>query len=380
MAAEGPAAGGGGRVKLAFIHNRPIGAAEANVGAVMRMAEAFAATGAQVDLTAYAGGEAGDPFQRHGVERTFHLHLAAERRGPLSYPGLVWTALARSGSSGGVVYTRIPQIALYAMALGRRVVLEMHTPIGVLRNGERLRRALNLAASRLQGLVVISPALDAALREELPAYRGPRVMAPSAAADLASPGAAPPDHDLGYVGGLNPGKGADFVLDLAARLPQARVIVVGDTRRHPEFTARAAGLANVTLPGAVAPSEVAQAMARFRIGLAPYARSVTGAGASGIDLAAWMSPLKLAEYASASKAIVASRLPAVEVMIADGRELLLAPPQDLDAWTAILQALLDAPAEVDRLGSAARAAYEARLSWTARARTIIAACGLERPG
>ncbi len=344
----------------------------------MRMAGAFADAGLQVELTAYEGGEAGDPFLRHWVARNFRLHLAAETQGALSYPRLVWNALARRGGSGRVVYTRIPQIALYAMALGRRVVLEMHTPIGLLRNGPRLLKALNGAAFRLQGLVVISPALDVMLRAELPAYRGPRVIAPAAAPDFASPDAGPPDHDLGYVGGLNPGKGADFVLELASRLPHARVIVAGDANRHPEFTTRAAALANVTLLGAVPPSDIAAAMARFRIGLAPYAQSVTGAGTSGIDLAAWMSPLKLAEYASASKAIIASRLPAVEAMMVDGREVLLAAPQDLDAWTGVVQNLLEAPADVDRLGRAARAAYQARLSWAARARTIITACRLDQ--
>ncbi len=361
-------------MSLAFIHNRPIDAPEANVAAVMRMAEAFATAGVSVELTAYAGGKAGDPFLGHGVERSFGLHLAPERQGALSYPRLVWTALRRA--RGGAVYTRIPQIALYAMALGRRVVLEMHTPIGVLRNGERLRQALNLAAGRLQGLVVISPALEAAFLDELPAYRGPRVLAPSAAGDFAPALAAIPDHDLGYVGGLNPGKGADFVLDLATRLPQARILLAGDTSRAPDLVARAAALSNVTLLGPLAPAEVAAALSRFRIGLAPYGRAVTGAGTSGIDLAPWMSPLKLAEYASAGKAIVASRLPAVEAMMVDGRDARLAPPQDLDAWTAELQALLTDPAEIDRLGRGARAAYEARLSWKARARLIIQACRL----
>ena len=362
-------------MSLAFIHNRPIGAPEANVGAVMRQAAAFAEAGLAVDLTAYAGGALHDPFLHHGVAQSFRLRLVPARQGSLSYPGLVWGALSQGG--GEVVYTRIPQIALYAMALGRRVVLEMHTPIGLLRHGERLRRLLNLAAARLQGLVVISPALDVALRAELPAFRGPRILAPSASADLAAPpGAGPPDHDLGYVGGLNPGKGAEAVLALAARLPQVRVLVAGDASRHPEVAARAATLPNVTMLGGLAPSDIARAMARFRIGLAPYAPSVTGAGASGIDLAPWMSPLKLAEYSAAGKAILASDLPAVAAMMTDGVDLRLAPPQDLDTWTVTLQALLDDPAQIARLGLAARATYEARLSWDARARQIIEGCGL----
>ncbi len=360
---------------LAYIHNRPIDSGEANVGAVLRMAEAFARAGLEVDLTTYGpsddAADGATPSSPAGVR----LHLVRGRDGPLSYPALAWAGVARGGA--GVVYTRIPQVALYAVARGRRVVLEMHTPIGALRKGERLRALLDLAAPRLQGLVAISPALDQRLREELPHFTGPRLVAPSAAADLgALQGEAPPDHDLGYVGGLNPGKGADFVLDLARRLPHARVLIAGDTSRNPDFAVQAATLANVTLLEGVPAGELRSVMARFRIGLAPYAQMVTGAGTSGIDLAPWMSPLKLAEYASAGKAVVASRLPAVEAMLKDGREALLCTPQDLDAWTQALTRLLADPVEIDRLGSAARSAYEARLSWDARARRIIEACGL----
>jgi glycosyltransferase involved in cell wall biosynthesis len=362
------------RPSLAFIHNRPVGAAEANVGAVLQMAAAFGRAGAQVDLTLYEGGEHGDPFARHGVDRTLRLHLQRERSGPLSYPVLVIGALAGGGE---VVYTRVPQVALYAMALGRRAILEMHTPIGALRRGERLRRALDLAAPRLAGLVAISPALDAELRAELPRFAGPRIVAPSAAADLsAPPDAPPPDHDLGYVGGLSPGKGGEMVLALAERLPRARVLLAGDAARHPELKARAAALPNVTLLGAVPPSGIAAVLARFRIGLAPYGTAVTGAGASGIDLAPWMSPLKVAEYASAGKATAAAALPAVRAMVSDGVEAALFPSGDLDGWAAGLEQLLARPQEVRRLGAAARAAWRARLSWDGRARGILQACGL----
>lgn len=364
----------GARRPLAYIHNRPIDAAEANVGAVVNMADAFARSGLTVSLTTGAPADAQGGVARQ-VGEDVRLHLAALRHGPLSYPSLVRAALRHAGP--GVVYTRVPQVALYAMALGRRVVLEMHTPIAALRQGERLRRLLDLASPRLRGLVVISPALDAELRRELPRFRGPRLVAPSAATDLAPrPNAPAPDHDLGYVGGLNPGKGADFVLDLSERLPGARVLIAGDIGGHPQFVARASALPNVTLSGAVASADLAAVMSRFRIGLAPYAQVVSGAGTSGLDLAAWMSPLKLAEYASAGKAIAASRLPAVEAMLADGREAALFRPQDLAAWTEGISVLLADPAEVARLGAAARLAYETRLSWDRRAQRIIEACGL----
>ncbi len=162
----------------------------------------------------------------------------------------------------------------------------------------------------------------------------------------------------------------DLVLSLAEHLPGARFLLVGGPASA-EVEARAGRLANVTLPGRVTAAEVPAAMARFRIGLAPYGRNIEIAG-HPVNTVAWMSPMKIIEYLSAEKAIIASRFPAVEELVQDGVTALLPPPEDVESWRRALESLLADPARTAALAARGRVAYEERLTWSARAATIMA--------
>jgi hypothetical protein len=83
-----------------------------------------------------------------------------------------------------------------------------------------------------------------------------------------------------------------------------------------------------------------------------------------------MSPLKLFEYMAAGKPILCSDLPVLREIVEDGRNGLLLPLADADAWVAALCRLRDAPEERRRLGAAARADLVARYTWRERARRI----------
>ena len=74
----------------------------------------------------------------------------------------------------------------------------------------------------------------------------------------------------------------------------------------------------------------------------------------------------------AEKAIIASRFPAVEELVQDGVTALLPPPEDVESWHGALAALLADPARTAALAARGRCAYEARLTWAARAETIRA--------
>ena len=353
------------RPDVVYIHNRPFPSPEANTGAVVQMCAALAQGGCAVRLVSHGGDPGVDPFAFYGVERGFDFQRLPAREGMLSYPLLVRAAL--QDAPGATVFTRIPQIAAYAALLGRRVLLEMHYPMGVLRRGATAKAILNRLHRRLTGVVVISDALQAELRAELPRFGGPFVTAPSGAADFRAlaQGAPAPDHDVGFVGSFYRGRGVGLVLSLAEQLPEARFLLVGGPASA-DVEARAGGLANVTLAGRVSAAEVPAAMARFRIGLAPYGRNIEIAG-HGVNTVAWMSPMKIIEYLSAEKAIIASRFAAVEELVQHGVTALLPPPEDAESWRSALASLLADPVESAALAARGRSAYEARLTWSRRA-------------
>ncbi len=357
------------RPDVVYVHNRPFPSPEANTGAVMQMCAALAGRGCAVRLVGQGGDPGVDPFAFYGVDRAFELQRLPAREGWLSYPALLQGALL--GAPGATVFTRIPQIAAYAALAGRRVLLEMHYPMGVLRRGAAAGAVLNRLHRRLNGVVVISDALQAELRAELPRFQGPFVTAPSGAADFKAiaRGAPAPDHDVGFVGSFHRGRGVELVLSLAEQLPAVRFLLVGGPVSA-EVQDRAAPLANITLAGRIPAAEAPAAMARFRIGLAPYGRNIEIAG-HPVNTVAWMSPMKIIEYLSAEKAIIASRFPAVEELVQDGVTALLPPPEDLESWRKALAGLLSDPARTAALAARGRAAYEARLTWSARAETIM---------
>ena len=109
-------------------------------------------------------------------------------------------------------------------------------------------------------------------------------------------------------------------------------------------------------------------------------RTIAGAGAAVLPLPDnlmaryFTSPLKLFDYMAAGAPIVASDLPTVREVLADGDNALLVPPEDPDALAAAIGRLLVNPGLADRLR---RTAYEQvrAFTWDVRAARIIEALG-----
>ena len=127
--------------------------------------------------------------------------------------------------------------------------------------------------------------------------------------------------------------------------------------------------ANVIFHGYVKPAELAGHFAKADVCISPHQRKVAGSG--GGDIAAWTSPMKLFEYMSYGKAIVASDMPAIREILRDGETALHCSPYDPSAWSAALRRLAKEPALRSRLGANARAEFTERYTWGARAQTII---------
>jgi glycosyltransferase involved in cell wall biosynthesis len=174
-----------------------------------------------------------------------------------------------------------------------------------------------------------------------------------------------------YVGQLYPWKGAGLVVDVAARVPEARFVVVGGMpngdRGDPDVDAlveraRQAGAANVELRGYLPYARVADELRSARVALLPLpdepvARYFT-------------SPLKLFDYMAAGVPIVASDLPAIREVLRHGENALLARPDDPAAFADAVRRLVAAPDLAQRLGRQARVDVE-RYSWDARAAALL---------
>jgi glycosyltransferase involved in cell wall biosynthesis len=161
---------------------------------------------------------------------------------------------------------------------------------------------------------------------------------------------------------------AEAFVILAARVPHARLLLVGDGGDGPRVraTLEAAGLLNlVHWPGVIPRHAVPGYLRAANVVASPHA------GADGFI----GSPIKLFEYLAAGTAIVASDVAQIGEILRDEETALLVPPDDPIALAAALERLAEDPALRARLGAAARRDATQHHSWDARLDALLAPDG-----
>ena len=298
-----------------------------------------------------------------------------------------------------------------AHAIGARLVFEVHgLPSYEVAHGAgranlpasevaRLRALEDAVFARADLLVTITECARRLLIEEygVPAGRIRTVADGTTVADWVAPTPSPspvrgggehvPSHSLAgegvggwgaprpaiyYVGQLYPWKGAGLVVDVAARVPDARVVIVGGQTNWTQFDpdiaalaeqARVLGVAErVELRGHVPYDRVPAVLADASVALLPLPDEPVAR--------LFTSPLKLFDYMAAGVPIVASDLPALREILRDEENALLARPDDPEDFAKAVRRLLADRALAERLGRQARADVLG-YSWDARARALL---------
>ncbi|MEJ1156732.1 glycosyltransferase family 4 protein [Prosthecomicrobium sp. N25] len=365
---------------LVYVYGLELPNTAANSGAVLGLCDALADLGHRVTL-AHAGEAAAEADIRrdYDLDPAVRLRTVRIRAGFRHYPGMALEALREA--PGAVLITRMPIVAAVAAMAGRPAILEMHQRFETARRWPFWRWGLVTVPRRRLAVAALTPALVEDARRDPFARRFPMEVIPSGAPDYGGPQARPqPDVDVGYLGSFKPGKGIELVAALAAARPSVRFVVFGDPSANPDAAAELAALGNVELAGHVPRAGVAAALARFRIGLAPYGRAGFG-GAPGTPFVSSdsLSSLKLVEYMSSGRAIISSAIPSVAAMVEDGASALLCDPERLPDWLAALDRLLADPGLVDRMAAAGRARFLADYTFRIRAERFATLAASLRP-
>jgi glycosyltransferase involved in cell wall biosynthesis len=175
---------------------------------------------------------------------------------------------------------------------------------------------------------------------------------------------------VGWVGSFRGFHALEQAIEALRGVDDASLLLVGDgpERRGIEAAAHARGVATV-FTGTVPHPEIPELLAAIDVAivLAPK------------DGTFHYSPLKLAEYLAAGRAIVAPNVPQLAARLVTGAEAILIPPGDTSALARALRRLHDDPALRARLGTAARAAA-AQWSWDRAIRQIQAQLPPPLPG
>lgn len=364
-------------MRISYLATSPLPSTEANGVHVMKMSNAFAALGHEVQLIARRGdGSLDELHSRYGTSG-FAVEIvdAPAMRG--ARPWLLARAARGFVRSfrPDAIYGRDPHGLLLCRSLDVPFGYEMHQ----LAYGRRARLERRLLRSRsFVAAVFITHALEAdylSTWKWLQTRR--RLVLPDGADEQPQPSRGQPRSRLrvGYVGSLYRGRGLELVVELAKRMRGADFSVVGGALEDlARLCPDAREVPNLGATGYVVPAQVAEHLRRLDIALAPY-RSNLQTARGGTDTSRWMSPLKLFEYMAHGLAIVASDLPALREVLVHDRNALLADPEDVEDWVGALRRLEADPALRERLGLRAWTDITERYSWKRRAGQIIEALG-----
>ena len=380
-------------MKIAYLSSSTLISDSANSVHVVKMCQAFAELGHEVTLHGLRGGGTEDEiFTYYGVESVFRVIRHDEHVDPL----VRWLWVLR---------LRIPGLrvgGLPSMLFGRRIVdryicmarpdliyarniwwlAGLTAPACCIVDSHRLprnslERAVEARIYRRPGfmkLVVTSKKLKASYIEIYP-WLEPRIQVARNAANDPFPS----HHftkpvaglDVGYVGHLYEGRGAEVIVALAGMMPDVTFHVVGGREEHRHEVVQSNSFPNVIFYGHQAPHALARFYALFDIVVAPYQQRIAVSG-NRYGRADEMSPLKIFEYMSWGKAILCSDLPLLREILTDGENAVLLSPSDVSAWANAIRRLLHDERERKRLAANARRDFLNRYSWEGRARDVLA--------
>jgi glycosyltransferase involved in cell wall biosynthesis len=356
--------------RIIYAAGADLGSGAAHNVHILRMCGALAEQRAEVQLVVRRS----PPWERvaadFGLTRPFEIRSSPSCAGRLAAAQFA-TAVVRVSRPGDLVLTRDLPAALLAAMAGRAVIFETHAPFNAGRSRFMFRLLLRL--KQFLGLVVITRALESHFLEEFgEPLIGRTVVLPDGAIERATPGSKTKEIErpaVGYLGTFLPGKGVDLVLRIAQAMPEAHFHLVGGTAADAGLSSEAVPI-NVHFAGRVPHSETIEWIDSFDIALLPNSNRVLGADRK-VDIGRWTSPLKLFEYMAAGRPIIASRIPVLQEVLEDGRNCLLADPEDPSEWTRSIRLLLDDPDRAARMGRQAREDLEQKYTWRRRAKRMI---------
>jgi glycosyltransferase involved in cell wall biosynthesis len=174
---------------------------------------------------------------------------------------------------------------------------------------------------------------------------------------------------IGWVGSFRPFHGLEMALEamlaVESKIPEATLMLVGDglERERIEKTVDTLGLRNVALTGAVGYLEIPEYVAAMDVAI------ITDRGSGSFHY----SPLKLREYMSAGKAVIAPRVGEMSRWLTDGEDAVLVESGDTDGMATALIDLHGRPELRERLGAAARQKILDQATWDIQLLRIDAA-------
>lgn len=354
-------------MRLCYVSNAVLGSHNASAVHVVKMCNALAGV---FDVVHVVSQVADDSDKLESVYGKFDFSL-------IRVPGGKITNLRKIAASifcsygADVVYSRWVSFMPLFFLLGRKIrVLELHSiPVShAFRFGMLLERYFNgdtkfvfITAQLKTDFLALFPFVDPVRCCVFPDGADPAI------GSIAQDKYIETLKICGYVGSFKPGKGVDVVLALASCMPDFSFVVVGGEPDEISKYKRDCP-SNVEFVGYVPPLMLEAEFGKFSIALLPNQNEVL---VEGKNIGEWTSPLKMFEYMSNGKTVIASDLPVLQEVLVDNLNSLLVPPGDLLAWELAIRKVAGDPDFGFRLAKVGLNDFIHQYSWATRAKKVV---------
>lgn len=362
-------------MKLVYQSSSFIPSLAANSIHVVNMSEQFSEKGVETLLLGYKGDDelCSDVYDYYGVSKSFSIKLLKNSSffNRLFY--FFWSLyMAFSFKADLVVSRNFYGVMLFSLC-GFKVIYDIHSPFW----GDSLVKSFCwslIRKSRKLYVTTNSTFLKKELaRSDLFPRNGVEVLFNGAKASNCSSHYFEKNSDVldvGYVGGLYQGRGIDMILELSHKVSDIRFHIAGGTQEQIENLKFKAN-DNVVFYGHIPPSETDSFRSACDVLLAPYNSSgVYSYGRNSVDQSLYQNPIKLIEYLSSGKAIIASDIPSVRDVFSDDVAILL-NPNEIELWSSTLEHLRDNPDVLKKLVYSTEKVFSDKYTWSSRAEKMV---------
>lgn len=355
-------------LKLLYFSTAIVPSSYANSVNVMKMCNALSVIGTEVTLTVTEGVSQNDVYNYYGIKNKFKI--IRMKNGKMRFLSRI-IVLLKEAYHNDVIYTRYTLAAfITALILRKFVIYEYHAPAY-----KKIYTFLESILSKSNNVlhVFITEALENYYLNKYENIKSKyRIVLPDGADKIFSslPERQREIINCGYVGSFIQGKGIDTIIEIANRLPDIKFHVVGGKKEEIKNLKELNNANNIIWYGQLSQADAMKVLEdKIDIALLPNHKNIIVEGK--FDIGKWTSPIKLFEYMSYGKAIIASDIPVLHEIIHDNQNVLLANPEDPQSWVVAITYLINNPKELDRIRKNAFDTFSQLYSWEKRAEKLI---------
>lgn len=349
----------------------------ANSVHVMNMVDEFVKLGHDVKLLALEGNIEIDEsdYEYYGVYDNFEIvkHKYDTKLEKFKY--IFDSLIFARNYKHDLIVSRFPFGAYILLLFGFKVVLDTHGPIWegnilkrflwkIFKNFENLRITTNSGSlKQMFEDESMNPKYDITV-----AFNGSKVFPLDEYYELKEK----KEFNMGYIGGLYTGRGIDVIINIAKKMPDVAFHIAGGSKEDIENLKKEYELSsNIIFYGHLEPSKVYTFRNSCDALLAPYHKSgIGGFGKGSVDQSKYQNPIKIIEYLSASKPIIATDMTTLREVLNDENAILV-DVDNIQEWVEAIELLKNDRFRYEKYSKNGYEYFVDNLTWRARAKKVI---------